>query len=350
MASLSMPTFDSYRLSVIGLLLVAVTGGRLAAGADTGAVVFVTMVSHFDRPWAMEKADLAAFQQLSDNHPQMRWTHLYNPVAYTQDTPLRDEMEHFVKRSRDVHGAEIGVHLHMYESLLQAAGVRFLTHPSLNAKAIEGSSDATGYSVPITRYSRKEIGRMLQLTHATYARRGLGKPKTFCAGFYATNLDLQLEIAEHGYTTSAAAFPPSAEIGAQYAPTWQKLAGWQESVTFESPPYRISQRSILPTGSPPYIAAADGQPLVELPQTCKIDWMVSADDMKTIFRRHLAIARGGQSTAVCLAIHESSGKRYFAKFDEVLTSIDQRIQSQTSPPIRYMTASELRDEFLARWQ
>ena len=89
-----------------------------------------------DSPWAMENADIAAFQQLTANHAQMRWTHLCNPVAYTQETPLRAEIESYVKLSRDRHGAEIGVHLHMVESLLKSANVKFVAHPSLHAKAV----------------------------------------------------------------------------------------------------------------------------------------------------------------------------------------------------------------------
>ena len=40
-------------------------------------VVYVTMVSHFDRPWTMQVNDLTALANLTKNHPQMRWTHLY---------------------------------------------------------------------------------------------------------------------------------------------------------------------------------------------------------------------------------------------------------------------------------
>ena len=317
--------------------------------ADGDAIVYVTMVSHFDRPWKMEAADIAAFQRLSANHPKMRWTHLYNPVAYTQDTPLRAKMEMYVKQSRDEHGAEIGVHLHMYESLLDAAGVEFIRQPSLNAKTVDGSSDPSGYAVPMTRYSRAEITRLLEFTQRVFHRQKLGTPRTFCAGFYATSLQLQLEIAAHGYLTSAAAFPPGTEFGAQYAPSWHKLSGWSSIVTYKTTPYRVSRRSILPNGSPPFIAVGDGRDLVEIPQTCKIDWMVSAEDMKAIFRHHLAVATDGKPTAICFAIHETSGNEHFSKYDEVLSDVDQYAIG-SKPRVRYVTTTELRTEFLRHWQ
>jgi len=308
--------------------------------------VYVTLVSHFDRPWAMSEEDLVALEKLTRLHPKMRWTHLYNPVAYTQDTPLREAMERFVKQTRDHHGAEIGTHLHMYESLLTAADVKFATHPSISAEQVEGSRDDSGYAVPITRYSREEIGKLLEQTRKIYQERELGQPKTFCAGFYATSLDLQKMIAFYGYTTSAAAFPPQAVFGAQYAPSWHVLSGWNASVTYKSRPYRISQASILPGHEAPFISAIDKQPLVEIPQTCKIDWMVSAEDMKIIFKEHLAIARQGTTTAICLAIHETSSEENFDKFHQVLGYIDEHIHSDSQPQVKYITTAELRDRIL----
>jgi len=313
----------------------------------TEPTVNVTVISHFDRPWSMTAEDLAAFEHLTANHPNMRWTHLYNPVAYTQETPLRDEMERFVKQSRANHDAEIGVHLHMYKSLLDAAGVEFVPQPSLAADAVEGSYDESGYAVPMTRYSRDEIGRMLTFTLKTFHDRELGEPKTFCAGFYATSLDLQREIAARGFTTSAAAFPPGTQFGSEYAPSWHALSGWDASVMYRTVPYRVSQSTILPHGQQPFLLAADHKPLVELPQTCKIDWMVTDEDMKVIFKEHLAIARGGNTTAVCLAIHETGGAAYVAKYDEVLAYIDEHIASRSKPNVRYVTAAELRELVVA---
>ena len=63
-------------------------------------ILHVSVVSHFDQPWAMGIDDLNAFRTLTKNHPKMRWTHLYNPVAYTQLTPHYKKMESFVKKTR----------------------------------------------------------------------------------------------------------------------------------------------------------------------------------------------------------------------------------------------------------
>ena len=259
-------------------------------------------------------------------------------------------MEAYVKESRDEHGAEIGVHLHMYRTFVESAGVEYRIRPSVSAKQARGSSDPSGYSVPMSAYSGDEISKMLEFTRAKFSKQGLGVPKTFCAGFYATSLELQKRIVADGYTASAAAFPPGSEIGAQYAPSWHELSGWDKSVSVRSTPYRVAQKTILPTGSAPFMNAVDGQPFVEIPQNAKIDWMVSAGDMKRIIGFHVEKAKAGQSTAVCLAIHEGSAHEHFKKYDEVLDYVDRLIRENKAVTLRYATVSALRDQFLRHWQ
>ena len=160
---------------------------------------------------------------------------------------------------------------------------------------------------------------------------------------------MQKCIVAGGYTASAAAFPPGREIGAQYAPSWHELAGWDNSVTIRSAPYRVSQKTILPNGTAPYLKADDGKPLVEIPQNSKIDWMVSAKDMKHIIGLHIEKAKAGEPTAVCLAIHEGSAHEHFSKYDEVLGHVDRLVNERNGVAFRYATVSEVRTRFLQHW-
>lgn len=332
------------RFALIAPLLVFGPLPAALAADGTPGQVLVTVVSHFDRPWAAEVADIEAFRKLATRHPKARWTHLYNPVAYTQETPLRVEMEGLVKEARK-NGGEIGVHTHMYRSLVEASGVEFRTSPSLGGQKIEGSTDPSGYAVPVTAYTAAEIGSILDYTLKVFAERKLGEPRTYCAGFYATSLTLQQEIVRRGFNVSAAAFPPGREIGSEYALAWQAGAGWDRTVTHDTSPYLVSETTILPGGVAPFLSGESGV-LLEVPQTGKIDWMVSAEQMKEIFRRHLKIARSGTTTAVCFAMHEEHAAQYLEKYDEVLTFVDGFLGPKKTPLVRYVTCSQLRATYL----
>ncbi|MAE77975.1 MAG: hypothetical protein CMJ85_14020 [Planctomycetes bacterium] len=295
------------------------------------------MITHFDRPWSMGTGDLNALRSLVALHPKVRWTHLYNPVAYTQATPLRAEMEKFVlDASRSGH--EVGMHVHMYRSLVESAGVTFRMQPSVSC-----GSDSSGYRVPISSYGRPEIHRVIERGVTILRSRGLPPLKTFCAGFYTTSVALQGVITDLGFTVSAAAYPVAAKFGRNFGGCWPSLSGWDATVTEMTRPYLVSKTSILPAGKPPYLACSRG-PLMELVQTCKIDWMVTAAEMKAVFDRHVAVAANGTSTVVCLSFHEESASANFTKFDDVLTHIDAALNGKTS--VAYATASQIREAFL----
>ena len=325
----------------LGVLL-----GSLASaqGPVEPAPLYVTMVSHFDAPWDMALNDINAFRNLTTAHPDMRWTHLWNPAAYTQATPLLASIETYLLESRDQHGAEIGVHTHMYQSLISAAGVAFQTGPSVSAGFPSCCCDSSGYAVPTSSYSKAEIHSILDFTVDTFLERGLCRPRAYCAGFYTTSMELQEVLADLDFTVSAAAFPPGTEIGSEYGPCWDLHSGWNASVTHLTPPYPISTSTILPGGPAPYLAGDLGT-LLEVPQTCKIDWMVTATQMKSIVQDHYNLALSGTPTAVCLAIHDTLADGEEAKFDEVLDFVDL-LRVAGTVPVHYVTTSELREAFL----
>ena len=197
---------------LIALLIALLYGNTGFSENKFHPTVFVTVASHFDRPWTMNADDLTALRLLTKNHPNMRWTHLFNPVAYTTPTPLLLEMENYVKESRDKHSAEIGVHLHMYQTFVESAGVKYRIRPSVSADHAKGSFDKSGYSVPITAYSGDEISLMLDFTLSKFKTKGLGVPKTFCAGFYTTSQELQKRITEKVFMPVQRHFHPGVKL------------------------------------------------------------------------------------------------------------------------------------------
>jgi len=310
--------------------------------------LFVTVISHFDRPWEMKADDIQALRELTRRHPDIKWTHLYNPVAYSQPTPLRDGMEQVMKEMHDRHGAEIGLHLHMYRSLVEAAGVGFRDSPSLDAEKVEGSRDPSGYAVPMSAYTPDELRALLAWSLRTFETRALPRPRTFCAGFYATSTALQSALASLDFTSSAAAFPAGTEHGREYAPSWRQLAGWDQAIHHFTLPYPVSRDSILPDKGPPYLENSSGL-FLEIPQTCKIDWMLDTRQLLVIVQQHLDLANKGRTTAICLALHETSAAEHLDKFDAALTLLDRHRAIPNAPSVQYVTASELRLAFLKQF-
>ena len=301
------------------------------------------MVSHFDHPWLMDSADVAAIDRLSRHHPNLKWTHLYNPVAYTQPTPLRQEMEALVKASRE-SGGEIGVHTHMYRSLVEAAGVTFRNHPSAASRVVAGSVDDTGYAVPTTAYSEDEIAKILRYTIELFEQRGLGRPRTFCAGFWATSVALQRTLVQLEFTTSAAAMPVGSDYEMRLPGACFELFGWDKTVTHLTPPYAVSATSILPGSSLPYLTSRHG-PLIEIPQTCMIDLMIELEGIKQIVAAHYDETKSGTDSAVCLAIHEENAAEVVDAYDDLLRFVDSLAANSGDVDVRYATCTTVSRAF-----
>jgi hypothetical protein len=301
------------------------------------------MVTHADVPWMIKFSDLEALRALSLRHPLMRWTHLFDPVAFlprietTSNTPLLKEILDYFYEVREAYAAEIGAHVHMYSTTAKAAQVAFRNSPDINSFPPCTSIDVIGYQVPLTAYTEEEIRKILELTIDLFIAHGLGHPKSFCPGFYAANPTLQSVLDRMGFMVSAAAFPHGTTYGKEFNPCWKLLSGWDDSINHLTRPYPISTSTILP-GAPPYLS------LLEIPQTCKIDWMVSAQDMKNIFREHYALAQAGEPMAICFALHIDNACAEFAKFNEVLTFVDSYMLAK-GVSVRYATLSEVKSYF-----
>jgi hypothetical protein len=305
------------------------------------APLYIVMISHFESG-NLRREDIEALCILSQQHPNMKWTHLFNPVVYTKATPLLSEIEAYLLEARDKLSAEIGVHIHMWRTLMEHAGVNFRSAPSMlsnqpSSCKLEPHDD--GYSVPMNYYSRQELKSILEFTIDKFAQHNLGRPITFCPGGYATSPILQSVLEELKFTTSASACPAGAHtLGQDFGPCWDLLAGWGTAVQHTTRPYRVSRSTILPGGPEPYLD------LIEIPQTCKIDCLISSDDMIEIFKWHLDIALRGQPTVVCFALHEllAAWQCRQDKFHRVLTFVDESSTKLAgNVPVIYKTASEV---------
>jgi len=329
----------------LALVAAAFASGAPADFAPEPAPLYVMMISHFDLPSVMSLSDIESFRQLSIDHPGMRWTHLYNPVAYTMDTPLLDEIEAYLVEARDVYGAEIGLHLHMYLSFLEATGIDLHYVRSFTAEPPDCPGGLYGYTACMTDYTRAEIRQMLQTSIELYADHGFDRPRTFCAGFYAASPELQAALVAEGFTVSAAGFPPGSVYGGWYGECWDILSGWADgTLTHWTTPYLVSTDTIMPDGKPPYLLTGEG-PLIELPQVGKINNKISYYDMVDIYLEHYAIASAGRPTAVCLAIHEFDAFSYCPTYDNVLSFIEEHSEGGDVPVV-FATASEIREAFL----
>jgi len=306
--------------------------------------LFVTMIFHFDYPWY---AQIQGFRDLSKNYPQIKWTHLFNPVAYTGSPgypPTPKAVFDYIKEEV-TRKSEIGMHIHMYEGLVQAAGVVPLSNPHLNLNC----QSSVGYSFPITAYKENDVKKVIEYSLKLFKENlGGSRPVTFCPGFFVTNAAVQRQLSKLGFKVSAAAFPSGNNYGSLLYPSFDNARCWNSEwgpgITESTQPYRISKCTILPGGPPPYLD------MIELPQTCKIDALIGGwTYLQKVFDLHYDVAKSGTASSVCFAVHDVHVADDLNSFNLLMPYIKEKEKAsgKDGVSIQYATAFEVANHFRA---
>ena len=246
-------------------------------------VLYIVVYSNFEgfcTDPARARQGVEGFEQLTARHPEIVWTHMFNPIHLVGTGPKRQCGEVFVPYLRRLIQrqplTEVGLHLHLFLSLVEALGIKPRTEP--RGDGTQPHTD--GYDVLITGYPQSEREAIVGKCVAAFESAGLPRPTSFCTGYSATDPALQAYLDRTGFTTSfAAQVIPSGIPGVSHQPSWYKLLEWGENVTPLSRPYRVGTKSILPTPGGPYL-----DHLVEVPLT-------TDQDIRQLYLYHQPVSR-----------------------------------------------------------
>ena len=324
-------------------------------------IVHVIVFSNFEG-FAFDPAPVSAwFDGFAAAHSEMRWTHMYNPrYLLESDAEYATVSRAFTQRliadqARGV--AEIGVHIHMYYSLMERIGVTPRAFPFGDDKspgcdcgrtiADDPRGKLGGYDVMMTGYSQAERERIVDVSVNAFLDAGFTRPMSFCAGYSAADPALQETLAGRGFTTSFAA---QALGPKDYGPCWYRLLEWYGRISPLTIPYRVARGTILP---PPH-EGGEYLDLVEVPlnMACDKNALWLGDRVVTreaMFDRHWAWAKAGHETAVAIGVHADilGGEKWDAgPVGPIATMVDGFLRhvagraKEGGAEVRYSTASE----------
>lgn len=337
------------------------TGAAQADTARTTGGISICVFSNFEGGATDALAAVRWFEACSRAHPEIRWTHLYNPWHLAIQSKATADTEpifsRFLLDAQSARRAEVGMHIHLYYELVRLAGVEPRGYPyasdptpGCNHQRAVADDRANGYDVLLTGYSAEERSAILDFSLDAFRRRGFERPRAFCAGYSATDKDLQKLLADRGFAVSFAA----QVVGpGQYGRCWGRLLEWSDSITPLTIPYRVSTGSILPPPHPD----RDYLDLVEVPLNLGVDafdlyHQGTVVTREAMFDAHFRAARDhGVQTAVAIGVHaeqvagEVWGKGPIAAtVDSLLKHVAARA-AEGGPEIRYETVSAIARRF-----
>lgn len=209
------------------------------------APVYVTVSNDWDAPQTGVDFDqnLTSSETLHAHHPELVMTHFAGPYAFTDPTipaDRKDWLASWLVRMQDDYGDEIGLHIHPYCNFMSVAGVDCVTDSSFRYN----ETDLSGYTIGCNRYSVEEFTQALHAADSIFLACGLGKPVSFRAGAWTTDLKVMQALENADYTVDASGFNSlrGSSLSQYVLYTWL-VANWN-SISDTSQPYYPSTSDI----------------------------------------------------------------------------------------------------------
>lgn len=266
---------------------------------------------------------LSDLVEISQKHNNLPLTHFFNPRLYTNREISADRqafLTNWVINRRDQAGDAIGLHLHMFPDMVEAAGV----HPHENPIKWGNPRD-DGYDILTSDYSYDETLTMLNWSKRVFEQKGLGTPKMFRAGGWFADIDTLRAV-------QAAGFDLDSSGRTAYSFGKNNVQGyWTLADTTQ--PYR-------PNITDQNSAAAPQFDLWEFPNNGGDSWAYTTEQMIERFDRNYSSPVLEQKRLVTYLSHPEWFHVDKPKVDAVFSHTDQFLYTQDRGPVVYITLQD----------
>ncbi|MBI5482261.1 MAG: hypothetical protein HY906_25625 [Deltaproteobacteria bacterium] len=297
---------------------------------------YVVVSNDWDDPDSPD-ANLARQQALHDRHADLKITHFFGPYTFTDPAvaPTRATyLADLVKTMRDTYDDEIGLHIHPWCSFVEQAGLACRTSPSFGY----ANGDDTGYTVVLAEYSEEEMATMLAEADSIFIAHGLGKPLTFRAGGWTSQIHTLKALHAAGFVVDASGC------------NWSRLEAWQNVPGASLYAWNQANWATIDDLSQPYYpnvtdiltSVAPQVGILEAPDNGILADYVTTDEMVEIFQKNWDGTALTEPRALSVGYHPVSfGNPYYTNLDGALTHFDQHLASADAGPVSYATMSQL---------
>lgn len=272
----------------------------------------------------LSEENLAAIERFRTRFPEVPLTHFLNAAYFTKRGAASQDAAVAARIKRALRPQdELGLHLHGWRSLIEAAGVEFKQAPSFwgAGKPLQPAGGDEGHEVEIAAYSAAELERILTFSKETLRERGgfeIGA--SFRAGGWVAPPHVLEGVAAAGFGVDTSAVPPS----------------WHEELSGLALRGRIQQLwgQVRPTTQPYRVQTPKGV-VIEMPDTGALADYVTAREMTTHVREALTRQRlrPAGEVYVHLGFHLETAARYLPRLAEALSALrgdaDPRLALET---------------------
>lgn len=263
---------------------------------------------------------LNQISEISDKY-KVPLTQFYNPrlfVAGNIPRARKDHLNEWIKARKKDKGDEIGLHLHMWNDMIRAAGVTPKNDPNW-------SNAGNGYDVLFSTYNFNESNVILKWAIKQMEANGMGKPISFRAGGWEIDEENLYALDQNGIKIDSSGRTKH-NLGTKLIPS-----KWDLGATTK--PYQPAKSNINSTG-PDHLA------LWEFPNNGADSFVYNVDQLKERFDANMNIG-GKEPQVVTYLSHPHWFNVDYPKLNELFSYIDQHNYEKNNGIVVFATLSEV---------
>lgn len=254
----------------------------------------------------ISSVNLRAFAAFRTAHPEVPLTHFLNAAYFTKPDADAEQVAAQMRRVLQPHD-ELGLHIHPWKSLVEAAGVKFRSEPTIwgpTFKMRTGGRDA-GHAISVEAYETDEFAAIVRKSKALLEANGFKLGHSFRAGAWLAGPRVREAIRREGFLVDSSATDTT----------------WHDELSRYALPEMI--RKIWPDvtqHTQPFEIATPAGELLEMPDTGALADYVTADEMSG----HVAavVARqAGKDLFVHLGFHQETAARFLPRVTAAVRTI-----------------------------
>jgi hypothetical protein len=270
----------------------------------------------------LAESNLRAMHEFRAEFPRVRMVQFLNAAYFTKPGADANEVTSKI-RTALLPTDELGLHVHGWKRLFEAAGVKFRTSPSFWGASYPLQGDCNydcGHEISISGYTESELEKVVRFSIDTLERNGFGRAKSFRAGGWMATEPVRQAIVASGIVWDSSAVPRDFLAGElQGLPLLDMVTANWKGITDTSQPYAIGA-------------------LGELPDNGALADYVTADEMVKVFEDNEALLQKDPTVTrtVVIGFHEETAAKYLYRVKDALVRI-MDLAAKDKVPISFVT-------------
>lgn len=280
--------------------------------------VFVTWTLDWEGT-DVKNSNLDSIVEISSKY-EIPVTHFFNPYIYYSTSESRSKyITNWIINRKNL-GDSVGLHLHMYDKYVTAAGVT----PVEVKWGYNGYGE--GYDVPTLEYSYAEFRKILSLAKSDFQKNGLGNPILYRAGGWFASEEILKALEDSGFLADSSG-------RTSYVIGTNKLVGpWKLSTNTQ--PYKLNMKDQNDTQN------GDSK-LWEIPNNGLDSWSFNAKQMISAFTENYSTGVSQNTKVVTYLSHPQGFEHDYSILNEVFTYISEFSFNTDSGPVIFVTIDKL---------